>query len=218
MLTRTVRLIVVAAVVVLPAAVCAGDEISDLKDRVAALEKRVEDLERALRGSKAQAATGQLRAGQQQRARQRMRRDAETYSPGELHEIETLYQVANRNWQSPEAQESLKKLVEKYKRANRTGCAILYLGQMSRGDEQIAYFKQAIADYGDCFYGDGVQVGPMARFLLARAYLAGVESNEENAEKAKRLFDEIRKDYPEAVDHRGNSLVEQLPAGKSAEK
>jgi RNA polymerase sigma-70 factor (ECF subfamily) len=28
---------------------------------------------------------------------------------------------------------------------------------------------------------------------------------------AKKLFDEIRKDYPNSVDHRGNSLVAQLP-------
>jgi tetratricopeptide (TPR) repeat protein len=114
--------------------------------------------------------------------------------------------VANKQWQSEEAQESLKTLVEKYKKANRTGCAILYLGQMSQGDEQIAYLKQAIKDHSDCFYGDGAQVGALARLFLARAYL-----NSGNDKKAKPLFEEIRKNYPDAIDHNGNLLVEQLP-------
>ena len=100
----------------------------------------------------------------------------------------------------------MKTLVEKYNKANRVGCAVLYLGQMSRGDEQTAYLKQAIADHGDCFYGDGVQVGAFARFLLGQAYLKSG-----NGEEAKTLFDEIRNDYPDSIDHNGDSLVGQLP-------
>ncbi len=159
----------------------------------------------------AKALPEQILAQQQAKARERMRRDAETFSPQELREIETLYQVANKKWRSEEARESLKTLVEKYKKANRTGCAILYLGQMSRGDDRIAYFKQAIADHGDCFYGDGVQVGALARVFLGQAYLDNAKADQENADKAKVLFDEIRKDYADAVDHRGNLLIEQLP-------
>ena len=113
-----------------------------------------------------------------------------------------------QKWQSPEGRDSLKTLVEKYKKANRTGCAILYVGQMTHGDEQLAYLKQAIADYSDCFNGDGVQVGAFARFLLGQAYLKSG-----NAELAEPLFDEIRKNYPDCVDHQGNSLVAQLPQG-----
>ena len=146
---------------------------------------------------------------QQARARERMQRDARTFSAQELQEIESLYQVANQKWQSPEARDSLKMLVEKYKKANRTGCAILYLGQMSPGQEQIAYFKQAIADHSDCFYGDGVQVGAFARFLLGQTYLKSGK-----AELAEAMFDEIRKNYPDSVDHQGNSLVGQVPQGK----
>ena len=72
---------------------------------------------------------------------------------------------------------------------------------------------QAIAGHGDCFYGDGVQVGAFARFLLGYVYHKSGDT-----EKAKPLFDEIRKDFPDAVDHRGRSLVEQLPPDKTAEK
>ena len=114
--------------------------------------------------------------------------------------------MANENWGTQEAQDSLKTLVQKYKKANRTGCAILYLGQMSVGDEAIAYLRRAIANHGDCFYGDGVQVGAFARFFLGKVYRANG-----NAEKAAMLFAEIRKDYPEAIDHNGRLLIEQLP-------
>lgn len=206
MKTCTTGSLALAMLLVLSVGVCAADEISELKARVAALEKRVGDLETALRQSAARTLPDQLRAKEQVKARKRMRRDSTRFSQQELREIETLYQVANKKWQSPEARESLKTLVQKYKKANRTGCAILYLGQMSQGDAQIAYLTQAIEDYSDCFYGDGVQVGALARFFLGRAYLESAQ-----ADKAKALFDEIRKDYPDSVDHRGNSLVEQLP-------
>jgi TolA-binding protein len=186
--------------------VCAADEVGELKARMAALEERVGDLEKALKQSLAKASPEQLRAQQQAKARERMRRDSKAFSPQEVREIETLYQVANKKWQSQEAKDSLKTLVQKYRKANRTGCAILYLGQMSQGDQQIAYLEQAIADHSDCFYGDGVQVGALARFFLGRAYLNG-----ENADKAKSLFDEIRKDYPDSIDHGGRSLIDQLP-------
>jgi hypothetical protein len=202
-----------ATLLVLQAVVCAADEIDDLKARLSALEKRVEELENASKPRQAEIAPIQLAARQQLKARERMRRDEEVFSSEELREIETLYQVANKNWRSPKAQESLKTLVQKYKKANRTGCAILYLGQMSNGGEQIAYFQRAIANHSDCFYGDGVQVGAFARFLLGKTYQA-----KGKAEKAAMLFAEIRKDYPDSIDHGGRSLIAQLPAAEAAEK
>ena len=48
-----------------------------------------------------------VRELEQQAARTRARKDRDTYSREELEEIETLYQVANKNWRSPEAIESL---------------------------------------------------------------------------------------------------------------
>jgi hypothetical protein len=35
--------------------------------------------------------------------------------------------------------ESLKTLVDNYPKANRTGCALLYLGQMTSGNEKEGY-------------------------------------------------------------------------------
>jgi hypothetical protein len=142
-------------------------------------------------------------------ARARMRRDEELYTRQQLREIDALYQVVQRESQTEAARKSLQTLVEKYPQANRTGCALLSLGQMGRDEEHIAYLQQAIADHSDCFYGDGVQVGAYARFLLGRVYFEGAD-----LDKAKTLFDEVRSNYTDAVDHEGRSLLTQLPSGK----
>jgi len=144
-------------------------------------------------------------------ARVRMRRDKELYTRQQLREIDALYQVVEREWQTEAARKSLQTLVEKYPKANRTGCALLSLGQMRHDEEHIAYLRQAIADHSDCFYGDGVQVGAYARFLLGRVYFEGAD-----LDKAKTLFDQLRSNYTDAVDHEGRSLLAQLPSGKPA--
>ena len=185
---------------------CETSENEELKSRIAALEARILALEKSLAPLIAQAKTEQLRIAQQTKARSRMRKDAANYKREELQEIEKLYQVANKNWQTPEARNSLQKLVEKYDKANRTGCAILYLGQMSKGEEQVEYLKQAIEQFSDCYYGDGVQVGAFARLLLAQVYL-----NDNKPDEAEKLFDQLRQQYPDAIDHRGNAILSQLP-------
>jgi TolA-binding protein len=185
-----------------------ADEIAELKARVTALEKRCAELESGLRALQAQNRPEERAAAKRAAARDRMRRDAAVYTPEQLQDIESLYQVANQKWQTEVARKSLRTLVEKYPKANRTGCALLYLGQMTHDDEQIAYLKQVIADYGDCFYGDGVQTGAYARFVLAHVYLSGA-----NPDKAKTLLEEIRSNYTDAIDHEGRSLLTQLPQG-----
>jgi tetratricopeptide (TPR) repeat protein len=114
--------------------------------------------------------------------------------------------VANKQWKSPEAREALEKLIQKYSKANRTGCAVLYLGQMSDGEEKEKYLKKAIEEFSDCWYGNGVQVGAMARFLLAGYYQ---QTGQE--EEAARLYGEIREQYPNAVTHDGKSLIDAIP-------
>jgi serine/threonine protein kinase len=150
-----------------------------------------------------------LGAKQQIKAQQRMARDQALFSQPELNEMESLTRIADQKVGTEEAWKAMTTLVQKYKKANRTGCSLVYLGQMSHGDDKIAYFQQAIAEHGDCFYGDGVQVGAYARFLLGQVY-----REKGDAGKAKKLFDEIRKDYPDSIDHRGMSLVAQLPTAE----
>jgi hypothetical protein len=136
---------------------------------------------------------------------QRTAQDQKNYTREQLHEAEQLYQVANQKWGTPEAKESLQTMIRKFHDFNRTGCAVLYLAQMSQGDERAQYLQDCIDTYNDCFYGDGVQVGAYARFLLAQDYKSQGET-----EKAKALFDEIKFKYADAIDHRGNLLVDSF--------
>jgi hypothetical protein len=152
-------------------------------------------------------AAASRRAKEQIKAHARMAQDRANFSAEELAEMESLTATADEQFGSERAWKAMKTLVAKYTNANRTGCALLYLGQMSRDEEKISYFKQAIADYSDCFYGDGVQVGAFARFLLGQAYLHNGE-----AAKATALFDEIRTSYPDSIDHSGRSLLPLLPS------
>lgn len=177
----------------------------ELEARIAALEKEVAELRTSLAPVIEQAKGKQVVDDQRARARVRMRKDLEVYSREELREIESLYQVANQQWNSPEGKESLGKLIERYDKANRTGCALLYLGQMSKGAEKVDYLTRAIEGFSDCYYGDGVQVGAYARFHLAYHHK---EAGEE--EKAAAIFDEIRECYPDAIDHKGRPLSGQL--------
>ena len=133
--------------------------------------------------------------------------DRKRYNEAELREIEELYQIANKKFNSAEAQESLKKLISKYSCANRTGCAVLYLGQMCPDRPQAEeYLRQAIANYSDCWYGDGVQVGAYARF-----YLAGYYRQSGKNQEAEKLYQEIRDKYPDAVTHNGKPLANEFP-------
>lgn len=178
-------------------------QIQALTDKINQLDNRVKQLEDiVLKESQAKNRAASLR----KRFETRVEQDRKTYTQEELKEIESLYQIANKQWNSPEAKESLKKLTDKYAKANRTGCALLYLGQMASGEEKEKYLKKAIDEFSDCWYGDGVQVGAYARFYLANYYQDSGKKTEATA-----LFDEIRKNYPDAVDHKGRLLADLIP-------
>jgi len=180
-------------------------KIKALEKRIQLLEERISKLE-ASNSPVADKVDSEKRKNRQRlAARQRMRKDLDIYSREQLREIETLYQVANKKWRTEEGKESLKKLIEKYDKANRTGCALLYLGQMSKGKKQEEYLKKAIDGFSDCFYGDGVQVGAYARFYLAHYYKKNGQSK-----KADELFQEIKTKYPDAIDHRGRFLADYI--------
>lgn len=176
-------------------------ESNNTDQRLNQLETRVAKLEAMVKPVDAADRMKEIVDGQRLKARERMRMDAELYSRKQLREIESLYQVANKKWRSQEGKDSLKKLIDKFDKANRTGCALLYLGQMSEGEEREEYLKKAIEGFSDCYYGDGVQVGSYARHQLAWYY-----KNNNEPEKADKLFKEIKEKYPDAIDHKGNLL------------
>ncbi len=183
----------------------AGDslKIMQLEKRITVLEERLAVLEGKTAPVLKQLSAQEMKEDQRNKARERMRKDLEVYSREELREIESLYQVANKNWKSDKAKgkASLEKMLDKYDRANRTGCALMYLGQMTQGEEREKYLKKAVESYSDCYYGDGVQVGAYARYYLAYHYL-----QTGNKKKAGSLCAEIRADYPNAVTHSGQPL------------
>lgn len=189
-------------IAIIIASACIANASPNLEQRVAELEKEVAELKTALAPVLAEAKEKEIVTQQRTEAKKRMRKDSEVYSRDELREIEKLYQVANKQWRSQEGKDSLKELIKKYDKANRTGCALLYLGQMSKGEEREEYLKQAIDGFSDCFYGDGVQVGAYARYYLAYHYKELGKQNEAN-----KLFEEISEKYPNAINHKGKLLV-----------
>jgi len=180
-------------------------KLTALEKRVKELEERVAELESSTAPSVAKVQAEQRVNGQRMKARQRMRKDSSIYSREQSREIEALYQVANRKWRSQEGKDSLKQLIEKFDKANRTGCALLYLGQMSQGKEREEYLQKAIDGFSDCYYGDGVQVGAYARYYLGYYYK---KSGQEK--KAEELFKEIKSKYPDAINHKGRFLAELI--------
>jgi hypothetical protein len=76
---------------------------------------------------------------------------------------------------------------------------------MSEGPEREEYLKSAIANHGNAWYGDGVQVGALARAQLAASY-----ANAGRTDEAQKLAEELRSQFPGAVDHSGARLTEGL--------
>jgi hypothetical protein len=184
-----------------------------LKDQTVARARTVygDDFERLIAEFETQVTGAATTSGETRlealraRAQARLRRDREMFTEQEFRDIETLYQAANRNFRAPGAKDLLLQVVSKYPRSNRAGCAVLYLAQISTGDERESFLKRAIAEHVDDWYGNGVQVAALARVHLAAHY---AETN--RREEAAALAEEVQKSFPEAVDHTGGSLVEML--------
>jgi len=139
--------------------------------------------------------------------RERSAKDVAEYGADGVREIERLYRAYSAK--SGDSESALAALLEKYPKANRTGCAVMYAAQRARGDERVKLLKQAIENHGDCVYGDGAQVG-----AYARMYLAGELARSGDTAGAEKLYGEIRSLYPNARAHNGKPLSEILPAAK----
>ena len=170
---------------------------------------KVSQLEKLMAPVKAQQTAQARQTALRAKFNQEMAQDRQKYSREQLADAERLYQVANQKWGTLEASNSLQEMIQKYPDIDRTGCAVLYVAQMSQGGDRTLYLQDCIDKYNDCFYGDGVQVGVYARFLLAQDY----QKNRET-QKAKALLDEIKTQYPGAVDHGGNLLVDSIKGNK----
>ena len=135
----------------------------------------------------------------------RMSSDVERYGRETAARIEDRYQVANRERSTEASRTALEEVIRDYPDSNRAGCGALYLAQWARGAEREARLTAVIRDHADAIYGDGVQVGAYATFLLAR------ETKSEN-ERAQ-LLDQLQRRWPDAIDHSGQPLSSRLPRG-----
>lgn len=197
----TAILILICAAYPVVAKDATDGDIKELNKRIERLENRIEMLEEIIEPLEDDMRSRARALRFRKKFQERMKRDERIYEPSDLREIEKLYQTANQKWNTVTAKESLKLLAENYPESNRAGCGILYLAQMNMGKQKRDYFKKAIREHNDCWYGDGVQVGSYARFLLAAYYQETGDKKE-----AKKLFKEILNKYPEAIDHKGNML------------
>jgi hypothetical protein len=182
-----------------------ANDVVQLKQRVAQLEKQVREISQLLEPIKAQQASDNRRKALREKFDKKMAEDRSNYTQEQLSEAESLYQVANQKWGSAEAAESLQTMIKKYPDINRTGCATLYVAQKTEGVERARYLQDCIEKFNDCFYGDGVQVGAYARFLLAGDYMSKGEQD-----KAAALYTELKASYPDALDHSGNLLADGI--------
>lgn len=201
---RTHRVVVAVLALVSASGVsplpAAEEDPAAMRERIAAMEKRISELEDEAGSQKK---LERLREENKTNARKRAAEDRQHYKPEELQEIESLYQVANKNWRTDEARESLKKLLEKYDKSNRTGCATLYMGQMSEGKDRIEYLTRAVEKFSDCYYLNGCQVGGYGRYVLALTLWQNGEKD-----KARALLGELKKKYKDTIDHKGRPMAE----------
>ena len=155
----------------------------------------------------ASSASSETRTAMRGKLRERVRKDRELYGADGMREIEMAYRAYSRSKEADN--EHLQTLISKYPKANRTGCAVMYAGQRSRGSDDGKWFRLAMEKYGDCLYGDGAQVGAYARF-----YLAGLHERKGDKAEAEKLRAEILTLYPDALTHRGKKMSDYLRRAK----
>ena len=182
-----------------------GLAAESVEDRLAALEKRVAELEQrfgvAKEGSAAPASAQDGSTDLREKVKLRYDKDVAEYGKSAMREIERLYRAFSKTSDAA----TLDELLKRFPKACRTGCAVMYAGQRAKGDEAVKWFKKAIADHGDCYYGDGACVG-----AYARLYLASIYEEQGKKSEAAKLKNEIRTQFPDAVTHKGRPMKDSL--------
>jgi hypothetical protein len=176
------------------------------------LERRLDETQNAPQQQKRQLTPEQQQGLERMRSyrgkfEQRYGLDVRTRTAAKVVEVEKAYQAIEHNFGSPECIEAHKKFIKQYPGFNRTGCALSELAGMSElaSPETEQYYKECIQKYDDCYWGDGVQVGPFAKFNLAICY----KHTGQDAE-AEALSKEIKDSYPDSIDHEGQLLADVI--------
>jgi hypothetical protein len=139
------------------------------------------------------------------KAQERLEQDRLLYSDRELRDIEARYRSAHQEmvpvFLKPGGAPILEDLVANYPKSTRAGCAVLELAQQSKGEVRKRYLDLAIASHGDAWCANGVQVGALARALLAMSY-----AERDRFDEAERVAREMQRLFPGAVDSAGAPL------------
>ena len=174
-------------------------------DRIAALEARIETLEKQLAPLLQQQERLNQARKEPARARKRILADNDRYTREQLHTIETLYNQAALDWTTPKTKQILQTLQTHFPKANRTGCALLRHSLQLANDEKIDQLQHLIQYYSSCYFPDGVHIGSFARLTLSLAYIkAG------NSSAAEKQIEILRQIHPHAIDHQGRLLLDHL--------
>ena len=140
-------------------------------------------------------------------AREAMQRDTRLYSAKEYQEIEVEYQAAAARYREADVRTVLEAFLKKWTKGNRVGCATLYLAQKSSGEEREKLLRKCIAEFSDCYYLNGCQVGALARLHLWSSLKSGGKTAE-----ADTLLAELKTKFPLANDHSGKVFADILEA------
>jgi hypothetical protein len=131
------------------------------------------------------------------------------FSAQERSDIEARYRSAHFEHPAfvrrPEGVRILMELIGRYPRSNRAGCAVLELARLSSGLTRERYLRDAVATHSDAWFETGVQVGALARAMLA-VHLVGLNRLDE----AEQIAEELGTMFPGAIDDSGATLDDVL--------
>jgi hypothetical protein len=140
------------------------------------------------------------------KAEEQILQDRVIYSESQLQDIEARYQSAHqdgglRSFLRRDAAPILSELIAVYPKSNRSGCAALQLARLVPAKDRERYLKEAIANHSGAWCESGVQVGALARALLAVQYAGSGKFDD-----AERLARELLALFPGAIDESGAPL------------
>ncbi|MBS1585695.1 MAG: tetratricopeptide repeat protein [Bacteroidetes bacterium] len=181
-----------------------AEKVKELEQRVKVLEAQVAKLQTSLDERKSASDTRKKMATI---AGRHVMEERQKFKAEDIEKAEELYGRASKIYaqSGKDSKKLLDSVVTLYPQLNRAGCAQLYRAQLESGQEKERLLKDCISRFGSCYYLDGAQVRPLAIFQLASYY-----RNAGNKESAQKLFDQLRKEYPDAVGHDGGLLVDEI--------
>jgi TolA-binding protein len=180
-----------------------AEKVKQLEQRVKVLEEQVAQL---------QAAAGKTRSNDNAKkmmkvARQHVEAERQKFKAQDIEKAEELYGEASQMYMqsSKDSKKLLETVVTLYPQLNRAGCAQLYIAQQESGTEKERLLKDCMKRFDACYYLDGTQVGPLATLQLAFYYCQAGKDDD-----ARKLFKQVRDEYPDAVGHDGELLTDKI--------